>query len=59
AVTVLAGMGSIGGTLIAALLLGVAESLTATLGGPAWGMAVSFGILLIVLAIKPSGLFRR
>ncbi|MBW1772681.1 MAG: branched-chain amino acid ABC transporter permease [Deltaproteobacteria bacterium] len=59
AVTVLAGMGSIGGTLIAALLLGVAESLTATLGGPAWGMAVSFGILLLVLAIKPSGLFRR
>ncbi|MBW1943666.1 MAG: branched-chain amino acid ABC transporter permease, partial [Deltaproteobacteria bacterium] len=44
AVTVLAGMGSISGTLIAALLLGVAEGVTATLGGPAWGMAVSFGI---------------
>ena len=59
AVTVLAGMGSISGTLIAAILLGVAESVTATLGGPAWGMAVSFGILLLVLGIKPSGLFRR
>ena len=59
AVTVLAGMGSISGTLFAAILLGVAESLTATLGGPAWGMAVSFSILLIVLAVKPSGLFRR
>jgi len=59
AVTVLAGMGSISGTLIAAIILGVAESLTATLGGPAWGMAVSFGILLIVLGVKPSGLFRR
>ena len=59
AITVLAGMGSISGTLIAAILLGVAESVTATLGGPAWGMAVSFGILLLVLGIKPSGLFRR
>lgn len=59
AVAVLAGMGSISGTLIAAILLGVAESLTATLGGPAWGMAVSFAILLLVLGIKPEGLFRR
>jgi len=59
AITVLAGMGSISGTLIAAIILGVAEGITATLGGPAWGMAVSFSILLIVLVLKPSGLFRR
>jgi branched-chain amino acid transport system permease protein len=59
AVTVMAGMGSISGTLLAALILGVAESLTATLGGPAWGLAISFGILLLVLGLKPSGLFRR
>ena len=59
AVTVLGGMGSISGTLIAAIILGVAESLTATLGGPAWGLAVSFGILLVVLAVRPSGLFKR
>jgi branched-chain amino acid transport system permease protein len=59
AITVMAGMGSISGTLFAALILGVAESLTATLGGPAWGMAISFGILLLVLGLKPSGLFRR
>lgn len=59
AVTVMAGMGSISGTLIAALILGIAESLTATLGGPAWGLAISFGILLLVLGVKPSGLFRR
>jgi branched-chain amino acid transport system permease protein len=59
AVAVMAGMGSISGTLFAALILGVAESLTATLGGPAWGIAVSFGILLLVLGVKPAGLFRR
>lgn len=59
AVAVLAGMGSFTGTLFAAIILGVAESITATLGGPAWGLAVSFGILLLVLGVKPSGLFRR
>jgi len=59
AVTVLGGMGSIGGTLVAALMLGVAESLTATFYGPAWGVAVSFGVLLLALAVRPSGLFGR
>jgi len=59
AIAVLGGLGSIGGTLAAAMILGVAESLTATLSGPSWSLAVSFGILLLVLAIRPAGLFGR
>ena len=59
AITVLGGMGSVGGTLVAALILGVAESFTSTLYGPSWALAVSFGILLLVLAIRPAGLFGR
>lgn len=59
AIAVLGGMGSIGGTLVAALILGVAESLTATFYGPSWGVAVSFGVLLLALAVRPSGLFGR
>lgn len=59
AITVLGGMGSIGGTLAAALILGVAESFTSTLYGPSWALAVSFGILLLVLAVRPAGLFGR
>ena len=59
AIAVLGGMGSIGGTLVAALILGVLESLTATFYGPSWAPAVSFGILLLVLAVRPSGLFGR
>jgi branched-chain amino acid transport system permease protein len=59
AVTVLGGMGSIGGTLLAALILGVAESLTSTFSGPSWAPAVSFGVLLLALAVRPSGLFGR
>jgi len=59
AITVLGGLGSLGGTLAAAMILGVAESLTSTFSGPSWALAVSFGILLLVLAIRPAGLFGR
>jgi branched-chain amino acid transport system permease protein len=59
AITVLGGMGSIGGTLVAGIILGVTESLMSTFFGPSWAPAVSFGILLIVLAVRPAGLFGR
>jgi branched-chain amino acid transport system permease protein len=59
AVCVLGGMGSIWGTLIGALVLGVAESFTSTFFGPSWAPAVSFGLLLATLAFRPSGLFGR
>jgi len=59
AITVLGGMGSIAGTLVAAIILGVAESLMATFFGPSWSLAVSFGILLLALAVRPAGLFGR
>ena len=59
AVCVLGGMGSIPGTLLAAIILGVAESFTATFYGPSWAPAVSFGLLLLTLAIRPAGLLGR
>jgi branched-chain amino acid transport system permease protein len=59
AVTVLGGLGSMSGTLLAAIVLGVAESFTSSFFGPSWSLAVSFGILLICLAFRPSGLFGR
>ena len=59
AIAVLAGLGSIPGTLVAALVLGIAESLVATFYGPSWAPAVAFGILLLVLAFRPQGLFGR
>jgi branched-chain amino acid transport system permease protein len=47
------------GTLIAAILLGVVESLTATFYGPSWAPAVAFGFLLLTLAFRPAGLMGR
>ncbi|HUC49319.1 MAG TPA: branched-chain amino acid ABC transporter permease [Xanthobacteraceae bacterium] len=59
AICVLGGMGSLPGTVIAAMLLGIVESLTATFYGPSWAPAVSFGFLLLTLAIRPAGLMGR
>jgi branched-chain amino acid transport system permease protein len=59
AIVVLGGMGSFPGMLSAAILLGVAENLTATFYGPSWAPAVSFGILLLTLAIRPAGILGR
>jgi branched-chain amino acid transport system permease protein len=59
AICVLGGLGSMPGTLIAAVLLGVVESITATFYGPSWAPAVSFGFLLLTLAFRPSGLLGR
>jgi branched-chain amino acid transport system permease protein len=59
AICVLGGLGSLPGTLIAALLIGMVESITATFYGPSWAPAVSFGLLLLTLAFRPSGLLGR
>ncbi|HEX3338251.1 MAG TPA: branched-chain amino acid ABC transporter permease [Pseudolabrys sp.] len=59
AICVLGGLGSMPGTLIAAMLLGVVESLTATFYGPSWAPAVAFGFLLLTLAFRPAGLLGR
>jgi branched-chain amino acid transport system permease protein len=59
AICVLGGIGSLPGTFVAAVIVGVAESITATFYGPAWSPAVAFGMLLIALVVRPAGLFGR
>jgi branched-chain amino acid transport system permease protein len=59
AICVLGGMGSFPGMVVAALLLGVVESITATFYGPSWAPAVAFGCLLLTLAFRPAGILGR
>jgi branched-chain amino acid transport system permease protein len=59
AICVLGGLQSLPGTVIAAMLLGILESVTATFYGPSWAPAVSFGVLLLTLAFRPAGLLGR
>lgn len=58
-IVVLAGLGSMSGTLVAGLILGVAESIVLTFFGASWAPAVAFTLLLVVLGIRPQGLFGR
>ena len=58
-VVVLAGLGSMSGTLVAGLILGIAESIVLMFFGASWAPAVAFGLLLVVLGIRPQGLFGR
>jgi branched-chain amino acid transport system permease protein len=59
AICVLGGLGSLPGTVIGAMLLGILESFTATFYGPSWAPAVAFGVLLVTLALRPAGLLGR
>src|SRR5262245_39488938 len=59
AICVLGGLGSLPGSLIAAMLLGIVESFTETFYGPSWAPAVAFGFLLLTLAVRPAGIFGR
>lgn len=56
-ITVLAGIGSIPGVLIGAVLLGIAEALTVTLASSALQELAGMGLFLLVLFVMPNGLF--
>ena len=58
-VVVLAGLGSMTGTIAAGLILGISESIVLMQFGASWAPAVAFGLLLVVLGIRPQGLFGR
>jgi branched-chain amino acid transport system permease protein len=59
AVVVLAGLGSMTGTLAAGLILGISESIVLMHFGASWAPLVSFTLLLLVLGVRPQGLFGR
>src|SRR6202521_695525 len=59
AICVLGGMGSLPGTVLAAMVLGIVDRIPATFYGPSWWPAVAFGILLLTLAFRPAGILGR
>jgi branched-chain amino acid transport system permease protein len=58
-IIILGGMGSIGGAIIGGYVLGIAESLFAGYAWSEWQPAVGFVILILVLSLRPQGLFGR
>ncbi|MDP9297940.1 MAG: branched-chain amino acid ABC transporter permease [Actinomycetota bacterium] len=56
-IIVLGGLGSLPGTIVAAMVVGVAEALLATYISPTWGKFAFFILLISVLVVRPQGLF--
>ncbi len=56
ACAILGGIGSITGSLVGGLLVGIAENITSGLISTGYKDAISFGIMILVLLIKPTGL---
>ena len=59
AVCIIGGLGSSGGVIVASFIIGFAERFTDSYISSHWTMIVSLAAILIVLAIKPSGLFGK
>ncbi|WP_151446224.1 branched-chain amino acid ABC transporter permease [Lacisediminimonas profundi] len=58
-VITLGGLGSIGGSFAAAILLGLVESFGTHFTNPSLKMLLSYGIFVVILIARPRGLFSR
>jgi branched-chain amino acid transport system permease protein len=58
-VVIMAGVGRVTGTLAAGLVLGVVESVGGYLLDPALTIAINFALFMLVLLLRPTGLFTR
>ena len=58
-VVIIGGLGSMFGTLVGGLIFGLAQTLAGTFLGPATQMLIVYVIVLVILAIRPQGLFGR
>ena len=59
AIIILGGMGSLGGAIIGAFLLGYVDTFVTSYISGGWGGAVAFIFMIIVILIKPEGLFGK
>lgn len=57
AIIILGGLGSIKGAVVGGLLYGIVEQLATLFLGGTWGSAVAFAMLIVVLIVRPSGIF--
>ncbi len=58
-IVVLGGLGSVPGAVIAALLIGVVQSVVGFMIGAAWAEIAYFAVFMAVLVLRPQGLFGR
>ncbi len=59
AIVIIGGMGNVPGAILTGYLIGVLESITVGYISSSYKDAITFGILIIVLILKPSGLLGK
>jgi branched-chain amino acid transport system permease protein len=59
AIIILGGMGSLGGAIVGACLLGFVDVFVTSYVSGGWGGAVAFVFMIVVILIRPSGLFGK
>ena len=57
AIIIMGGLGSIKGAIVGGLLYGITEQLATLFFGGIWGSAVAFALLIVVLVLRPNGIF--
>jgi branched-chain amino acid transport system permease protein len=58
-IVILGGFGSVSGALVAALLMLVIQDVVAVTWSPLWGQTTFYMVLVVVLLVRPQGLFGR
>ena len=58
-IAIVGGLGSMAGALFGGMLIGVAEALASVIASPSIKSMVSFSLLVLVLALRPQGLFGK
>lgn len=58
-IVILGGFGSLGGAMLAAILMLVIQDIVAVVWSPVWGQTIFYILLVVVLIVRPQGLFGR
>jgi branched-chain amino acid transport system permease protein len=59
AIIILGGMGSVTGAVIGAFVIGAVETLATAIGLSEWRDAITFGVMFLILVLRPTGLFGK
>jgi branched-chain amino acid transport system permease protein len=59
AIVILGGFGSLAGALVASIVMLVIEDVVAVVWSPTWGQTTFYLVLILVLLLRPQGLFGR
>src|SRR5262249_51433604 len=57
AVSLIAGLGNVAGVVGAGLILGLVNGFSGAYGTPEWTNAYTFGLMIVILILRPQGLF--